>query len=112
MLPKVQGLSHKEARFLLEKFGQNILPEKPPPNDFLIFISQLKSPLVYVLFIASSIALILGNISDAIIIFVAVLVNTFLGFIQERRAGLALHALKKLVTPNAVVIRESKCQKI
>jgi len=112
MLPKEQGLTSQEAEARLEQFGPNILPEKRPPNDFLIFLSQLKNPLVYVLIFAGVVTLILRHTSDTAIIGLAVLVNTVLGFFQERKAGRALVALKKLITAQAEVIRDGKRQKI
>lgn len=112
MLPEQQGLTTAEAEARLLKFGQNILPEKSPPSEFLIFVSQLKNPLVYVLILAGIATLFLRHFSDALIIGAAVFLNTILGFFQERRAGKALSALKKLVTPQAEVIREGKRRKI
>ena len=106
MLPK--GLTQEEAKARLKKFGLNRLPEKPPPSWFVIFFSQLKNPLVYILVGAGLVTLVLRDYSDSIIIFIAVLVNTVLGFIQEERASKAINALKKLIHPKATVIREGK----
>lgn len=111
MLPEEKGLTSEEAKKRLEKFGPNVLPERPPPSNFLIFVSQLKNPLVYVLVIAGIITLLLNQISDTAIIFFAVFINTILGFFQERRAGQALYALKKLIHPTAKVVRDGKAKK-
>ncbi len=107
-----QGLSTSDVKELLKKFGQNKLPEKPPPSDLKIFLEQLKSPLVYVLFAAGIVTLVLGHLSDTWIIMFAVVVNTILGFVQERKANKALEALKKLVHPTSEVIRDGKTVKI
>lgn len=106
------GLTSEEAKKLLVQFGPNALPEKPPPGDFQIFVSQLKSPLVYILLAASFITFFLGKFGDTSIILLAVLINTVLGFWQERRAGKALSALKKLISPIAVVIRDGAQKQI
>lgn len=103
-----QGLTAKEAEKRLTKFGLNELPEKPLPSNLSILISQLKNPLVYVLIAAGLVTLVLNHIPDTILIFGSVLVNTALGFIQERRADKALYALKKLLHPKARVIRGNK----
>ena len=108
----LQGLSSAEAKKRLEKFGPNVLPERPPPSNFKLIISQLKSPLVYVLLAAGLVTIALRHLSDAAIIFFAVFVNTSLGFIQERRASRALHALKKLIHPTAEVLRDGKIKNI
>jgi len=107
-----KGLSSKEAKKRLEKFGPNELPERPPPNDFYIVVSQLKSPLVYVLVVAGVVTLFLRESSDAAIIFFAVFINTILGFLQERKANRALYALKELVHPKARVIRDGKLRQV
>jgi Ca2+-transporting ATPase len=112
MLSKQGDLTSKEAKKRLKEFGKNVLPERPPPSDFLIFVSQLKNPLVYVLVIAGLITLFLKHTSDASIIFLAVLVNTVLGFFQERKANKALLALKKLIHPTAKVIRDGKLKTV
>lgn len=112
MLPEEKGLSSVEAKERLEKYGPNTLPEKPPPSDIAIFVSQLKNPLVYILVIAGIVTILLNHISDAIIIFFAVFVNTVLGFIQERRANKSLQALKKLVHPTAEVIRDGELKEL
>lgn len=112
MLPEEKGLTSAEAKKRLERYGPNTLPEKPPPSDFEIFISQLKNPLVYILVIAGIVTILLNHVSDAIIIFFAVFVNTILGFVQERRASKSLQALKELVHPTAEVIRDGEIKEI
>jgi len=109
---KDDGLTSKEARLRLEKFGPNILPEKPPPSDVLIFLTQLKSPLVYILLFAGITTSILGDYTDTLVIGIAVVINTILGFFQERRASRALFALKALIYPQAEVVRDGKRKEI
>jgi Ca2+-transporting ATPase len=108
MLPKVKGLPSAEARARLEQFGKNVLPEKPPPSDLVIFFSQLKNPLVYILLVAALSTLALRDFADTTIIFLALLINTVLGFFQERKAGKSLAALKKLVEFHAQVVRDGR----
>lgn len=112
MLPKENGLTSQEAKSRLIQSGPNILPEKPPPKDLIIFLSQLKNPFVYVLIFAGVVTFVLHHLSDTIIIGIAVIMNTVLGFIQERKAGKALSALKKLINAHAEVVRDGRRQKI
>ena len=63
-----KGLTTKEAKENLAKFGSNALPEEPPPSNLSIFISQFKSPLVYILLVASLVTFLLGYYSDTVII--------------------------------------------
>lgn len=106
MIKESIGLTYKEVLIRQKKYGLNILPEKPAPSRLFILVQQLKSPLVYVLLIASMITLVVGHYTDAFIIALAVFINTILGFVQEYRASNALQALKHYMSDTAVVIRE------
>ncbi|MCL4386952.1 cation-transporting P-type ATPase, partial [Patescibacteria group bacterium] len=52
MPSEIGGLSTSEALKRFERFGPNVLPEKPPPSSFSILVSQFKNPLVYILLAA------------------------------------------------------------
>jgi len=108
MTEKLTGLTPEEVKDGLKKYGRNVLPEKPPPSDLEILISQIKNPLVYILVVAGIVTFILREIPDTVIIGIAVFLNTILSFFQERKANKALYALKKLIHPKAKVIREGK----
>ncbi len=106
------GLSQTEAARLLQQVGPNVLPEMPPPSNLSVFLAQLKSPLVYILLIAGGVTLVLNHLSDSLIILISVLLNTILGFIQEKKANQAFSALKHFLTQTAEVIRDGKRVKI
>jgi len=112
MYPNDPGLSSEEVIKRRQQYGLNVLPEKPPPSQFSLFVAQLKSPLVYILLIASFVTIAIGHLTDAFIILIAVFLNTILGYIQERRATNALLALKKYVTHISTVVREGKRTKV
>lgn len=107
-----QGLSSTEAEERLKAYGRNELVGKPPKSDWSFILAQFKNPLVLVLVVASLITLWLGDVSDATVIGVAILVNTILGFIQERKAYKSLEALKKVLAPEAWVIRHGRKMQI
>jgi Ca2+-transporting ATPase len=106
------GLSFRQAEELLQSYGPNELPENPPPGNLRLIIEQLSSPLVYILIAAAVVTIFLHDYTDAIVIGIAVFLNTILGFIQEKRAGEALQALKGMIHPEAKVIREGQMQTI
>ncbi len=108
MVGNVKGLTSNEAKIRLEKYGKNILPEKRPVSSIGLFLSQLKNPLVYILLVAGITTIFLGDYSDTTIIFFVVLVNSVLGFVQEKKASSALQALKAMVHPTADVIRDGR----
>lgn len=108
MFQNISGLSESEVKAKQFEFGKNTLPEDVPPSNLILVLQQVKSPLVYILLLASLVTVFIGHLSDAIIILVVVVLNTILGFIQENKAAKALSALKKYITYKVTVIRESE----
>jgi len=102
-----QGLSHEEAAVRLKRYGLNELKEKRV-RALEIFLRQFKSPFFYLLFVAAFIALLLGEIVDGVMIFVFVLINLTLGFLQEFRSERAIALLKKYTSQNVRVLRERR----
>ena len=51
------GLTEKEAKRRLELFGENKLKEKKKKPWFLVFLSQLNDPMIYVLFAAIAVTI-------------------------------------------------------
>ncbi len=100
------GLTEREAAIRLQARGYNQMREKPPKSPIMVFLEQLKDPLIYILAIAAVISVLLGEYSDAVIILVVVLVNAIVGMIQEGKAEKALEALKQMTCPQAVVVRD------
>lgn len=106
------GISDNKAKANLEKFGSNQVIGKKPPTDFYFLFNQFKNPLVMVLVIAIIVTVIMGDLSDAFVISLAVIINTALGFIQERKAFKSLESLKKVVNHKALVIRNGKREEV
>ena len=109
---RIKGLSEQEAEKRLKKYGYNKIPEKKSFSRMKIFFDQLKSPLVYILFIAGMITFALEEYSDSIIIFIAVFLNTIIGYFQEAKANNALSQLKKILQANTIVFRDGQEKKI
>ncbi|WP_246940100.1 calcium-translocating P-type ATPase, SERCA-type [Bacillus pinisoli] len=101
-----KGLSDKEVKNRLQKFGYNELQEAEKPNMFLLFLAQFKDFMVLVLLAATLISGLLGEYIDAIAIIAIIIINGFLGFFQERKAEKSLDALKELSAPQVMVKRD------
>jgi Ca2+-transporting ATPase len=108
MVETKKGLTSEEARKRLEKFGPNELEKKKDFSSLKLLFSQFKSPLIYILVLAGLVTFFLRDFTDSIVIFAAVLLNTILGFYQERKAQKSLIALRSLLAPKAKVIRNGK----
>lgn len=106
------GLSMEEAKKRLMEKGPNELVEKKMKTKLEMFLAQLKDTLIYILFGAAAISIALNEITDAIIILLVVLLNAFIGMVQESKAEAALEALKNLSSPTAMVRRNGKVMEI
>lgn len=101
------GLTNQEVKNRQKKYGFNKLPEEKSLSQVMIFLMQFKSPLIYILILAGIITIIFKEYTDAIVIFLAVLLNSFVGFIQESKSSKALHELKKVLSVQAIVVRDN-----
>ncbi len=103
-----QGLSKKEASRRLTLYGKNELKTIARTPWYLIFLRQFTDLLIIILFVAAAVSLAVGEVTDAITIFVIIILNGVLGFVQEYKAENAIEALKKMLHPTCKVLREDK----
>lgn len=106
------GLDESEAESRLTKFGYNELQKEKGVGKLEIFISQFKSILIIILIAATIFSALVGEIVDAAAIVIIVVLNAIFGFFQEYKAEKTIEALKKLTSPEAVVIRGGREMKI
>jgi len=106
------GLSEAEAQQRLKQYGQNKLKEKKGKTPLQMFLEQFADFLIIILIIAALVSGFLGETLDAAFIVIIVVLNAILGFVQEYRAEKAIEALKKMVAPQARVIRGGVEEKI
>jgi Mg2+-importing ATPase len=102
------GLSKKQVGERLVQYGPNEISKRKVRAGLFIFLSQFKNPLVIILIGASIVAAFLGELTDAMIIIVIVVINGLLGFFQEYRSEKAVERLGKYITFTAKVIREGE----
>jgi Ca2+-transporting ATPase len=104
----VTGLSSDEAATRRAKYGPNRLKEVPPRSRWLLLLDQFKGVLILVLIGAAVLAAAVGDLTDALVILIVVVINAVLGFSQEYRAEQSLAALKKMLAPTAEVRRDDQ----
>jgi len=102
------GLSKEEASNRLAKHGPNQLPEPNVRGPLLRFFYQFHNVLIYVLIAASAVTAMLGHWVDASVILGVVLINAAIGFVQEGKAENALRAIRQMLSPNAMVLRDGR----
>jgi Mg2+-importing ATPase len=101
-----KGLDKEQAAKRLQQYGHNELSKRKARTGLSVFLSQFSNPLVIILIAASIVAAFLGELADATIIIVIVIINGLLGFFQEYRSERALERLRKYITFTAEVVRE------
>ncbi len=102
------GLSPEQIAQRKKQYGPNQLPEAPPRSAWRVFLAQFKSILIMILIGAATLAALIGNTKDALVILAVVLINATVGFYQEYRAEQSLAALKGMLPVRARVRREGK----
>jgi Ca2+-transporting ATPase len=100
------GLDSSEAARRLEEVGKNELVETGGISRWRILVNQFTDVMVIVLIVAAVIAAAIGDVNDAVVILVIVVLNAALGFFQEYRAERAIQALKMLAVPSVRVRRD------
>jgi cation-transporting P-type ATPase F len=106
------GLSSAEVAERERRFGQNALTAKKGQGPLVRFLLQFHAPLVYVLLVATAVTAALGEWIDSGVIFAVVLVNSVVGFVQEKKALDAIAALAERMASEAVVVRDGKRQRV
>ncbi|MBL7990312.1 MAG: HAD-IC family P-type ATPase [Candidatus Kapabacteria bacterium] len=107
-----KGFTDENVLKVREKSGFN---ELPPPKEtpvWLQFLQEFNDPIMYILIVAGIVNALVAEPKDALVIAFVVILNTVVGFIQERRAESALQSLKKLTAPTARVLRNGQMVEI
>lgn len=100
------GLSEAEARRRLAADGPNALPEPAPVSRWVLFLSQFKSLVIWLLIGAGLVSGLMGEVVDAVAILTIVVLNGLIGYFQEDQAERSISALRKLTAPSAKVLRD------
>jgi Ca2+-transporting ATPase len=100
------GLDTITASDHLVKYGPNRFEEEKPPTRWARFLHQFKDTMILILIVAAVLSGLMGEVIDAFIIVLIVVLNAVLGIVQEDKAEKALKALKAMSAPGAKVIRD------
>lgn len=104
----LDGLTATEAAQRLSQNGPNLLPESQTRGPLKRFFAQCHNVLIYVLLAAALITALLDHWIDTGVIIGVVMINAIIGFIQEGKAEDALRAIKKMLSSQALVLRDNK----
>ncbi|MFN5476380.1 MAG: cation-translocating P-type ATPase [Sphingobacteriales bacterium] len=104
------GLSEDEVADRQEQYGINLLTKKKGNSVLKLLWQQLSNPLIYVLLVAIALAFLMGKVTDAFVILSVVLINTFIGFLQEWGADRTIRSLMDMA-PEFTVVKRNGVQK-
>ena len=112
-----KGLSSREARARLARFGRNELETEQPIPRWRKFLAQFTDVLIILLIIAAAISAAVWLYQfdsplpyEAIAIITIVLLNAAMGYVQQERAEEALASLRRTLAAQATVIRDGTQQ--
>jgi len=100
------GLGQDEAARRLRTYGPNRLAEARPPGLLARLLRQFNNMLLIVLMVAAAVTAAMGHLIDSGVIAAVVVLNAVIGFVQEGKAERALQAIRHLLAPHAVVLRD------
>ena len=110
--PQWQGLSEDEAARRLAREGFNELPSAQARNLWRIAVDVLREPMLLLLVGTGGVYLLLGDPAEAAVLLVAIFGIIGITLYQERKTERALHALRDLSSPRALVIRQGTRKRI
>ncbi len=102
------GLSAATAADRLKTYGPNSLKGTSHSSGILLFLSQFKSPITLLLIASALLSMGLGDLTDAVIILIIILISSFLGFWQEKGAAHAVEELLKMVQIRCRLVRSGQ----
>ena len=113
------GLTSQEASRRLARDGPNALRSAPRRPAWRRLLAQFQDPLVYLLLAAIAVALVAWGVEgmdgwpvDAIVIALVVVLNAFLGYLQEAKAENAVAALARMTAVTSAVVRDGRVLRV
>ncbi len=106
------GLSDAEAAAGIARYGFNELPTSKPRSIFRIALEVVREPMLLLLLACGGTYLFLGDLQEAIILLIFVVVVIAITLYQERKTERALEALRDLSSPRALVVRGGERKRI
>lgn len=117
MMPAVNeaeltGLTSAEASESLAKYGENILSAGPRFVVLTEILTVVASPLALILLVAALVSASLGQVTNAIIIALMIVLSAIVNFAQTYKSSQAVKALRQKVALTANVLRDSQWQEL
>ncbi len=101
-----KGLGKQVVKLRQGVFGFNRLPKKKQFSSLVLFFSQFKNPLTLILAGAGVVTLAFGEYLDSAVIWVAVLLDVVVSYVQRIKVSNALEDLREKVCYESLVLRD------
>ncbi len=105
-LGDIQGLSAPEVPALQQRYGKNIFQARSSRRFIHIVRDIVKEPMFVLLVIACSLYFILGEVSEGIMMGVAMIIVAAISLYQEVKSSNAVKALEQFAEPKVTVVRD------
>ena len=106
------GLSNEQVLLARKEFGENALQETKQKSKLSILFAQFADVMILILIIAAFISFAVGEHTDAFVILAIIIGNAWMGYSQEYNAEQSVRMLQKMLSQNAVAIRNNHPAKI
>lgn len=107
------GITTQEAADRALQLGANRLAEAAKIPAWKKFLGQFANLLTLILITAAIVSLVVAqDVKTPIVVFIVVLMNAIIGFVQENRAEASLESLKRMLSTQARVKRDGVLQNI
>ena len=108
----VSGLSAEEVRRRLKRDGPNELPRVGRRTPFRIALEVLREPMLAMLLAAGAIYLLLGDMTEGLVLLLFASFSVAVTIVQEARTENVLESLRDLSAPRALVVRDGAVVRI
>lgn len=106
--PPSVGLTGAEAARRLRSDGANALPTSQTRSQLRIIGEVLKEPMLLLLLLAGGAYLLLGSLTEALVLLAFAGFSVTVTIVQESRTEHVLQSLRDLAAPRALVMRDGK----
>ena len=107
-----EGLASSEARWRLDRCGPNLLRPPKRRGPLMRLLLQFHNILIYVLLASAAVTATMQHWVDTAVITGVVVINAFIGFLQEGKAEKALDAIRKMLSLQANALRDGRRQAV
>lgn len=106
--PDIEGLATDDALQRLASDGPNRVAAAAGRSWWKRWLGPLADPMVALLLVAAPTYLLIGDATDAIVVFIALIPIAAVGWVLEARSERTLEKLRQLIAPTASVVRDGE----